>query len=103
MSAHEVGPVDLVIANARLIATVDEGRNEVAGGWISIRAGFIESLGMGEPPPSRDTLDASGCLVTPGLVNTHHHLYQNLTRSFGPMTEATLWVAADALPSLAFH
>lgn len=91
MSAHEVDPVDLVIANARLIATVDEGRNEVAGGWISIRAGFIESLGTGEPPPTRDTLDASGCLVTPGLVNTHHHLYQNLTRAFGPMTDKPLF------------
>jgi cytosine/adenosine deaminase-related metal-dependent hydrolase len=36
-------------------------------------------------------LSAAGCLVTPGLVNTHHHLYQNLTRAYPPMTSAPLF------------
>jgi cytosine/adenosine deaminase-related metal-dependent hydrolase len=36
-------------------------------------------------------IDATDCLVTPGLVNTHHHLYQNLTRAFPPMTNAALF------------
>jgi len=91
VSARGVGAVDLVISDARLITTLDETRNEVAGGWVAVRAGIIDSVGTGEPPPARDQLDASDCLVTPGLVNTHHHLYQNLTRAFGPMTHKPLF------------
>jgi len=42
-------------------------------------------------PPATDTLDGAGCLVTPGLVNTHHHMYQNLTRSYGPAVNGSLF------------
>ena len=48
--------------------------------------------GAAEPPPAAArVLDADGCLVTPGLVNTHHHLFQNLTRRYPPMTDAPLF------------
>ena len=50
-----------------------------------------------EPAPAAaETIDASGCLVTPGLVNTHHHIYQNLTRSYGPAINGSLfsWLTA---------
>jgi cytosine/adenosine deaminase-related metal-dependent hydrolase len=42
-------------------------------------------------PPATRVLNADACLVTPGLVNTHHHLFQNLTRAFPPMTNAPLF------------
>ncbi|MEC7383493.1 MAG: 8-oxoguanine deaminase, partial [Actinomycetota bacterium] len=82
---------DLVILNARLVATMDDQRRELPGGWVSVSGGLIEGVGIGEPPSASTTIDASGCLVTPGLVNTHHHLYQNLTRAYSEMTDKPLF------------
>jgi len=82
---------DLVISNARCVATVDAGRRELAGGWIAVDDGLITSIGTGAAPAAGDVIDATDCLVTPGLVNTHHHLYQNLTRAFPPMTDKPLF------------
>jgi cytosine/adenosine deaminase-related metal-dependent hydrolase len=48
-------------------------------------------VGTGGPPPAAVVLDATDCLVTPGLVNAHHHLFQNLTRAFPPMTDKALF------------
>ena len=79
-------PADLLITDAELIATVDDDRREIPGGWVAVSDGVIGALGgPGDPKPeAARTVDARGCLVTPGLVNTHHHLYQNLTRAFAP-------------------
>jgi len=78
-------PADLLIVNAEVVATMDEERREIPGGWVAVTGGLIDGVGKpGTEPPAAQTLDASGCLVTPGLVNTHHHMYQNLTRSFAP-------------------
>jgi cytosine/adenosine deaminase-related metal-dependent hydrolase len=77
---------DLLITDAELVATVDDAGREIAGGWVAVTGGAISGLG-GPDDPKPDavrTIDARGCLVTPGLVNTHHHLYQNLTRAFAP-------------------
>jgi cytosine/adenosine deaminase-related metal-dependent hydrolase len=82
---------DLVVANARCVATVDSQRRELAGGWIAVDGGLITGVGTGVAPAGVDVIDASDCLVTPGLVNTHHHLYQNLTRAFPPMTDKPLF------------
>lgn len=82
---------DLVVANARCIATVDSARRELADGWVSIRDGLVEGIGTGSPPPATTVLDATDCLVTPGLVNAHHHLYQNLTRANPAMTDKPLF------------
>ena len=46
-----------------------------------MRDGLIAAVGSGEEPESEERLDLGGALVTPGLVNTHHHLYQTLTRA----------------------
>jgi cytosine/adenosine deaminase-related metal-dependent hydrolase len=79
-------PADLLVEGADLLVTVDDARREIPGGWVAVTDGGISGLGgPGDSPPDAvRTLDARGCLVTPGLVNTHHHLYQNLTRAFAP-------------------
>ncbi|HET6950329.1 MAG TPA: 8-oxoguanine deaminase, partial [Acidimicrobiales bacterium] len=86
-------PVDLLVAGADHIVTMDDDRRELRGGWVACRNGFVTAVGpAGEPPPAaRRVLRADGCLVTPGLVNTHHHIYQNLTRAYLPATSASLF------------
>ncbi|MEZ5171181.1 MAG: 8-oxoguanine deaminase [Acidimicrobiia bacterium] len=85
-------PVDLVITGAELVATLDEDRTELPGGWVALDGGRVAAVGApGTEPPAEATLDARGCLVTPGLVNTHHHLYQNLTRAFAPALRGDLF------------
>lgn len=85
------GRHDLVVTNARCVATVDEVRRELAGGWVAITDGVIADVGTGLAPSATTSIDATDCLVTPGLVNAHHHLYQNLTRAFPPMTDKPLF------------
>ena len=82
---------DLVVAHARCVATVDTQRREIDDGWVAIDGGLIAAIGDGDPPPASETIDARDCLVTPGLVNTHHHLYQNLTRANPTMTDKALF------------
>ena len=82
---------DLVIRNARCVATLDGARREIEGGWVAITDGLVESVGDGQPPDATTVIDATDCLVTPGLVNTHHHMFQNLTRAYPPMTDKPLF------------
>ena len=84
---------DLLVRNAKLVATCDAAGRELAGGWVAVTGGAISGVGAsGDPEPAADeVLDADGCLVTPGLVNTHHHIYQNLTRSYGPAINGSLF------------
>lgn len=84
---------DLVIRNASLVATVDAQRRELPGGWVAITHGLISGVGGStDPVPVAELfIDATDCLVTPGLINTHHHLFQNLTRAYPPMTSAPLF------------
>ncbi len=86
-------PADLLVRDAILVATCDDASRELAGGWVAITGDVITAVGRSdEPPPATaSVLDAGGCLVTPGLVNTHHHLYQNLTRAFAPAVSGTLF------------
>ena len=84
------GPVDLVVEGAEVIATMGAA-GELLGGWVAIDQGFVTAVGGPEAPPeARRVLRADGCVVTPGLVNSHHHIYQNLTRSFAPATRLSL-------------
>ena len=84
---------ELLIRNARLLATVDDARRELAGGWVAITDGLVSAIGssMDPAPDAAETIDAADCLVTPGLINAHHHLFQNLTRAYPPMTRAPLF------------
>ena len=94
-----VEPVDLLIEDAWLVATMDEKRRELAGGWVAIDNGLVVALGGGteQTPAAQRRVNASGCLVTPGLINTHHHLFQNMTRAYRPMTSAPLFGWLESL------
>jgi cytosine/adenosine deaminase-related metal-dependent hydrolase len=72
----------LLIKNARVLVTMDDERREIAGGAVFIRDNVIEQVGLGADLPQQadEVIDASNHVVIPGLVNTHHHMYQSLTR-----------------------
>ena len=92
MTIDPTTPVDLLVAGAELLVTCDAERREIAGGWVAITDGAVVAVGTpGTEPTARRTIRAEGCLVTPGLVNTHHHIYQNLTRALPPATRGTLF------------
>lgn len=89
---------ELLLRNALLVATMDGDRRELPGGWVLVRDRRIAALGthrdpVPAPPPghTRESVDVAGCLVTPGLVNTHHHIFQNLTRAYPAMTTKPLF------------
>lgn len=89
----------LLLKNAHLLLTMDPARRRIPGGGIFVRDGVIEAVGpTGELPASADrVIDASGLLVMPGLINTHHHLYQTLTRGLPAAQNAELfdWLVAQ--------
>jgi 8-oxoguanine deaminase len=73
----------LLVRNATLIATFDDQHREIPDAGLFIKDGFIEQVGpTSELPETADEiLDLIGHIVLPGLVNTHHHFYQTLTRA----------------------
>jgi 8-oxoguanine deaminase len=72
----------LLVKHANLLVTMDAGRRVIPDGGLFVREDAIEQAGpTAELPESADrVIDARGMIVLPGLVNTHHHLYQTLTR-----------------------
>lgn len=82
---------DLLLRNAACVVTMDAQRREIPGGDVLIRDGVIVAVGASLSVPDATVLDASGCVVTPGLVNTHHHLYQTLTRAVPGGQDALLF------------
>jgi cytosine/adenosine deaminase-related metal-dependent hydrolase len=69
-----------LLANAHVV-TMDDAGTEYEGGWILVEGGLVKNAGAGARPEADDVQDLGGAVVTPGLVNTHHHLWQNLTRA----------------------
>ncbi|MFO7919673.1 8-oxoguanine deaminase [Rhodobacteraceae bacterium W635] len=86
---------DIIVSSAAQILTMDDAGTELAGADIRIRDGVIAEIGRGLQ--GGDILSAEGCLVTPGLVNTHHHLYQTLTRAVPGAQDALLFGWLQAL------
>lgn len=85
-----------VIRNADILVTMDDRRREIASGALAFRDGVIEMVGATAELAAleRDAdavIDATGCVLTPGLVNTHHHLYQSLTRALPGAINASLF------------
>jgi cytosine/adenosine deaminase-related metal-dependent hydrolase len=82
-----------LIRNCAVVATLDDARREIAGGGLFIRDHVIEAVARtAELPDTADrVLDLRDHLVIPGLVNTHHHLYQTLTRAVPGAQDAGLF------------
>jgi cytosine/adenosine deaminase-related metal-dependent hydrolase len=76
------------------VATVDGRGTEHADGYVAVVDGRIAAVGSGAPPAGLRQVDVSGCLITPGLVNTHHHLYQWATRGFAQQADLFGWLTA---------
>jgi cytosine/adenosine deaminase-related metal-dependent hydrolase len=83
----------LLIRNAQLLVTMDAQRREIPDGAVFVRDHVIEAVGPShELPQTADVVvDARGQLVMPGLVNTHHHMYQTLTRVIRPAQDCELF------------
>jgi len=78
-----------LVLEGAAIATVDARGTEYRSGHVVVDDGTITAVGEGPATAVGERVDASGCLVTPGLVNTHHHLYQWATRGYA--ADATLF------------
>ncbi len=83
----------LLIKHAHLLATMDDHRREIPDGGLFIRDGFIEKVGPTHTLPEKadEVLNATGYLILPGLINTHHHFYQTLTRAIPEAQDANLF------------
>ncbi len=82
---------DILIKGALSVLTMDDTRRELAGADVVLRNGVIADIGIGLECDGADVILADGCVVTPGLVNTHHHLYQTLTRAVPGGQDALLF------------
>ncbi len=83
----------LLIENATCVATFDDARTEWKNASVFIRGNRIEAVGPADalPQTADEVIDARGHLVVPGLVNTHHHMYQSLTRAIPGVQDAELF------------
>ena len=81
---------EILIEDADLLLTMDGDRRELAGADILIRDGKITEIGKDLITKGK-VIPARGCLVTPGLVNTHHHMFQSLTRAVPAAQDALLF------------
>ncbi|MEO6913278.1 MAG: 8-oxoguanine deaminase [Candidatus Baltobacteraceae bacterium] len=86
-------PATLLLRNARHIETFDDASSSLESGSILIRGNLIEAIGPADqlPPHADLEIDAREMLVMPGLVNTHHHFYQTLTRNLPGTQDAGLF------------
>ncbi len=83
----------LLLKNAHVVLTMDSARREIRDGALYIRDNVIEQVGVTDqlPATADRVIDARDMLVLPGLVNTHHHLYQTLTRAIPAAQDADLF------------
>jgi cytosine/adenosine deaminase-related metal-dependent hydrolase len=83
----------LLIKNIHTLVTMDDQRRELKSASLFIKDGFIQSIGVADniPESADEVLDLSGHIVFPGLINTHHHFYQTLTRAVPRAQDANLF------------
>jgi cytosine/adenosine deaminase-related metal-dependent hydrolase len=71
---------------------MDDAGTELADGWVLVADGLVEATGTGGEPFADERVDLRGAVVTPGLVNAHHHLCQNLTRARAQEADLFTWL-----------
>ena len=76
------------------VVTMDDAGTEIPDGWLLVEDEIVAAVGGGAPPAAESGVDLGGALVTPGLVNTHHHLYQTLTRACATEADLFTWLRA---------
>ena len=84
-----------IVIDGAAVSTVDDRGTEHGTGHVIVHDGLIEAVGAGPAPdvgPVDRRVDGRGCLVTPGLVNTHHHLYQWATRGLAQDCDLFHWL-----------
>jgi cytosine/adenosine deaminase-related metal-dependent hydrolase len=81
-----------VLLSGAHVVTMDDAGSEHADGWVLVADGRIGAVGGGAPPEADEKVDLGGAVVTPGLVNTHHHLYQTLTRARAQESNLFEWL-----------
>ena len=74
------------------VVTMDSGGREIEDGWVKVSGGFVEEVGSGAAPDADETIRLGGRLLTPALINTHHHLYQTLTRARAQEADLFTWL-----------
>lgn len=90
--------IERILIEGCAVATVDGAGTEYPSGHLVVTGGRISAVGPGPAPdlgpgPVR-RIDGTGCLATPGLVNTHHHLYQWLTKGLAQQCDLFGWLTA---------
>lgn len=88
----------LLLKNATVVATMNDQREEIANGAVFIRGNRIEAIGPTDtlPEAADEVIDLTGHVLMPGLINTHHHMFQTLTRALPAAQNAELfdWLSA---------
>ncbi|MBM4131151.1 8-oxoguanine deaminase [bacterium] len=92
-------PRGFLLENAATLVTMNDARDVVTDAWVAARDGLVTAVGRGPapalvdgaPPAEFARFDARGCVVLPGLVNTHHHLYQTRTRAWRGVVDSGLF------------
>ncbi len=82
---------DIILRDADVVLPMDQIGNRLSGVDIYISNGVIAALGPNLISEGAEIVDVAGCVITPGLVNTHHHLYQSLTRAVPGGQDALLF------------
>ena len=82
-----------LLVRCALLVTLDEQRREIPAGGMFIQDGFIEQVGPASDLPAQadEILNLPDAIVLPGLINTHHHFYQTLTRAVPAAQDANLF------------
>jgi cytosine/adenosine deaminase-related metal-dependent hydrolase len=83
--------VKTLLHNAYVVTMNVEGQ-EHENGWLLVDDAVIRDVGAGFAPEADERIDLGGALVAPGLVNTHHHLYQTLTRAHAQQADLFTWL-----------